>query len=176
MRDIFVPYCNLCTNGLQTYMMTLSCQFSRLDRYYGSLLILRNVYHAVYLALCRFSLSAGHQWPSTAFAFDVAIDAPWFPRTNSLAGFSAGTWARAMISTHFGGNALLLSAVRRVGNAAECDVWRDISTEFGRQTSSTKFWTSDRSAKANSDWNFKIPLSRYRSWIYRCYVSVGVAM
>lgn len=76
------------------------------------------------------------------FRFDVAIDA-LLPvvvfvvvvvvSTNErLAGFPGRVIARAMISGRFGGNELLLSAVRRVGNAANAPPRRERDFKFGR--------------------------------------------
>lgn len=56
--------------------------------------------------------------PSTV-SLHIAIDTLVVSTNEHLASFPARALTRAMISTLFGGNELLLSASRRVGNAAE---------------------------------------------------------
>lgn len=74
--------------------------------------------------------TAQSSYQTMAFG-SFAIDALVVVSTNErLAGFPARALARAMISARFGGNELLLSVGRRVGNVTERDAWRDFKFEL----------------------------------------------
>ncbi|EFN63019.1 hypothetical protein EAG_00723 [Camponotus floridanus] len=111
----------LCTNELNTHLLRAS---------------LHNVYHTCASCVWLRSLSAKKpcclrikRWPLV-----VSLQRrDRCPRSFHESTFSRFSLARAMISTRFGGNELLLSAGRRVGNVTERDVWRDFKFELAIQ-------------------------------------------
>lgn len=95
--------------------------------------------------------------------------------------FSRFSLARAMISTRFGGNELLLSVGRRVGNVTERDVWRDFKFELAIQV--RKFWSRSIAGRTRGEIRWYLPSPhlplRYRSRTHRgsfLLANVGVAM
>lgn len=90
--------------------------------------------------------------------------------------------SRTMISARFGGNELLLSAGRRVGNVTERDVWRDFKFELAiRRYGNSGRDRSRGELGAKFDGTFPPLFSplRYRSRTHRgsfLLANVGVAM
>lgn len=83
---------------------------------------------------------------------------PLVSTNEHLASFPLRALARAMISALFGGNELLLSVSRRVGNATErCDAWQNF--KFDRYKP-RKFWSRSIAGQTRAEIRCYLPFFR----------------